>query len=260
MTERAVDEAFVAQNRADDAATAAQTLGNLAAKHDAGRGLPEPFRSLPGTVTVMILTAAVVLGGLYLLWQAREIVGWCVGGCVIAAALDPGVKLLQKHHVKRRTTAILLVYAVLVLGGLGIVGLILPPLVEQIRGVKGPWTRPGNPIRAGGSGSPARRSGQSLGADTVSAQAERVATKSLWTADRGRWRVPFIHSWGPQLCISSDQYAVHWLLLAARWAANSQHPPPVRPTSAVVAPAASARQVRGRRLKLYPSRSQIALF
>lgn len=134
MTRPAVDEVFDTQNRAEDGATAIHSPGKPAAEQDAGRGLPEPYRSLPGKVAVVLLTTAAVLGGLYLIWRAREIVGWCVGGCVIAAALDPAVRLLQKHRVKRGT-AILLVYAVLVLAGLGIVALILPPLVDQIRGL-----------------------------------------------------------------------------------------------------------------------------
>ena len=134
MTGPAVDEVFDGQNRAEDAATAIQLPAKPAAEQDAGRSLPEPYRSLPRTVAVVLLTTALVLGGLYLLWRAREIVGWCVGGCVIAAALDPAVKLLQEHRVKRGT-AILLVYAVLVLAGLVIVAVILPPLVNQIRGL-----------------------------------------------------------------------------------------------------------------------------
>ena len=134
MTRRAVDEVFDAQNRADDAAAAIQTLGKPAAEQDAGRALLEPSHSMPRTVALVILTAAVVLGGLYLLWQAREIVGWCIGGCVIAAALNPAVKRLQQYHVKL-STAILLVYAAFGLGGLGLVALFLPPLVDQIRGL-----------------------------------------------------------------------------------------------------------------------------
>ncbi len=134
MTQQAVDEVFKAQDRADDAAMANQTLGKPAAAQEARRALREPSQSVPRTVAVVILTAAVVLGGLYLLWQARQIVGWCVGGCVIAAALNPAVKRLQQYHI-RRSTAILLVYAALMLGGLGLVALVLPPLVEQIRGL-----------------------------------------------------------------------------------------------------------------------------
>lgn len=135
MTRRAADKVFDSQNQGDEAASANPPLGKVAAEKEIERTLPQPSQSVPGRVAVVILTAALVLGGLYLLWQAREIVGWCVvGGCVIAAALNPAVKRLQQYHVKR-SPAILLVYAALVLGGLGLVALILPPLVEQIRGL-----------------------------------------------------------------------------------------------------------------------------
>ena len=134
MTQRAADKVLESQIQGDDAASANPTLSKPAAEKEIEPSLPETSHSVPRTVAVVILTAAVVLGGLYLLWQAREIVGWCIGGCVIAAALDPAVKRLQKYQIKR-SRAILLVYAVLVLGGLGLLALFLPPLVEQIRGL-----------------------------------------------------------------------------------------------------------------------------
>jgi predicted PurR-regulated permease PerM len=98
------------------------------------QALPESSRSLPRTVSVVILTAAVVIGGLYLLWQARQIVGWCVGGCVVAVALNPAVNRLQRYHLKR-STAVLLAYGLPALVGVGLLAAILPPLVEQIRGL-----------------------------------------------------------------------------------------------------------------------------
>jgi len=95
MTRRAVEEGFDSHNRADDAAMAIQTPGKSMADQDTGRTFPAPSQSVPRMVAVVLLTAAAVLGGLYLLWQAREIVGWCVGGCVIAAALNPAVQRLS---------------------------------------------------------------------------------------------------------------------------------------------------------------------
>ena len=64
MTDRALDEAFDAQNRTDGQSAEVQTLGKLAVAYDAGSGLLEPSRSLPRTVMVVILTAAVVLEGM----------------------------------------------------------------------------------------------------------------------------------------------------------------------------------------------------
>jgi len=135
MTQRAADKVFESHIQDDDAASANPTLSKPAAEKEIEPSLPETSHSMPRTVAVVILTGAAVLGGLYLLWQAREIVGWCIGGCVITAALDPAVKRLQKYHIKR-SRAILLVYAVLVLSGLGLVALLLPPLVDQIRGLR----------------------------------------------------------------------------------------------------------------------------
>ena len=123
MVHQAVDIDFHTEDRANSAVMDIQPPG-----------APVPSRSVPRTVAAVILTTVLVLGGLYLLWQAREIVGWCVGGIVIAAALNPAVKRLQQYHIKQ-STAILLVYAVIVLSGLGLISLLLPPLVEQIRGV-----------------------------------------------------------------------------------------------------------------------------
>ena len=63
MTERAVDEAFDAQNRADDAAKVIQVLGNPAAEQDDGRALREPSRSLPRTVAVVMAAFLVTFVG-----------------------------------------------------------------------------------------------------------------------------------------------------------------------------------------------------
>ncbi len=134
MADRAVDADLDTQNQAYYAARDIQTPGEPATGQGAVRALPASSHAVPRTVGVVILTAAVVIGGLYLLWQARQIIGWCVGGCVIAVALDPAVNRMQRYHLKR-STAILLVYAALVLVGLGLVALFLPPLVDQIQGL-----------------------------------------------------------------------------------------------------------------------------
>src|SRR6266508_2858035 len=134
MADRAVDADLDTQNQAYYAARDIQTPGEPATGQGAVRALPASSHAVPRTVGVVILTAAVVMGGLYLLWQARQIIGWCVGGCGNAVALDPAVNRMQRYHLKR-STAILLVYAALVLVGLGLVALFLPPLVDQIQGL-----------------------------------------------------------------------------------------------------------------------------
>src|ERR671914_1996781 len=49
-------------------------------------------------VVVALLSAAVVMGAFFLLWQVRTFVGWFVIALFLAAVLKPLVNLLQRHH------------------------------------------------------------------------------------------------------------------------------------------------------------------
>lgn len=86
----------------------------------------------PLTVAVVILTAVVILSGLYLLWQVRHLLVWLGLALFLAAALNPYVNWLQRHHIKR-SIAILLSYLGLLVLVLGLVGLVLPLLITQIQ-------------------------------------------------------------------------------------------------------------------------------
>ena len=44
------------------------------------------------TVAVGLLTAAVVLGAFFLLWQVRTFIGWYLIALILAAVLNPAVK------------------------------------------------------------------------------------------------------------------------------------------------------------------------
>jgi predicted PurR-regulated permease PerM len=88
------------------------------------------------TVALAILTAAVTLGALFLLWQVRSFVGWFVIALFLAAVLNPAVNWLERRHrLIRRPLAILLVYLALVVGLLFVAGVFVPLLVDQIRGL-----------------------------------------------------------------------------------------------------------------------------
>src|SRR5215212_9104369 len=50
------------------------------------------------TVAIALLTTAVVLGALFLLWQVRTFVGWLVISLFLAAVLNPAVNWLQRRH------------------------------------------------------------------------------------------------------------------------------------------------------------------
>src|SRR5215216_6822827 len=88
------------------------------------------------TVTVALLTTAVVLGALLVLWQVRTFIGWFVISLFLAAALNPAVNWLQRRHrLIKRPLAIALTYLGVVVALLFMVGIFLPLLVDQINGL-----------------------------------------------------------------------------------------------------------------------------
>jgi predicted PurR-regulated permease PerM len=88
------------------------------------------------TVAVALLTTAVVLGALFLLWQVRTFVGWFVIALFLAAVLNPAVNWLQRRHrLMKRPLAIALTYLGVVVALLFVVGIFLPVLVDQINGL-----------------------------------------------------------------------------------------------------------------------------
>jgi predicted PurR-regulated permease PerM len=88
------------------------------------------------TVVIALLTAAAVLGALFLLWQVRTFVAWFVVALFLAAALNPAVNWLERRHrLIKRSLAIVLTYLGLVVAILFMVGIFLPLLVDQIQGL-----------------------------------------------------------------------------------------------------------------------------
>src|ERR687898_91146 len=87
------------------------------------------------TVAVALLTAAVVLGAFFLLWQVRTFVGWFVIALFLAAVLNPAVNWLQRRHrLMKRPLAIGLTYLALLVALLLVVGIFVPVLTDQING------------------------------------------------------------------------------------------------------------------------------
>src|SRR5918995_2956113 len=88
------------------------------------------------TVAIALLTTAVVLGALFLLWQVRTFVGWFVIALFLAAVLNPAVNWLQRrHHLIKRPLAIALTYLGVVVALLFVVGIFLPLLIDQVNGL-----------------------------------------------------------------------------------------------------------------------------
>lgn len=83
------------------------------------------------TVAIAVLAAAVVLGGLYLLWQVRTIIGWCILALFLAVVLNPAVNWLQRRRVPR-SIGILLTYLGLVVALVAIAGIFVPVVISEI--------------------------------------------------------------------------------------------------------------------------------
>src|SRR5215212_6639404 len=88
------------------------------------------------TVAVALLTTAVVLGALFLIWQVRTFIGWLVIALFLAAVLNPAVNWLQRRHrLMKRPIAIALTYLGVLVALLLVVGIFVPVLVDQINGL-----------------------------------------------------------------------------------------------------------------------------
>ena len=95
-----------------------------------------PTWQVARTVAVALLTTAVVLGALFLLWQVRTFIGWFVIALFLAAVLNPAVNWLQRRHrMIKRPLAIALTYLGLLVALLFVVGIFLPLLVDQLNGL-----------------------------------------------------------------------------------------------------------------------------
>ena len=111
--------------------------------HPANQGTPTPsdegvvwVRIAPSqvvrTVAVALLTAAVVLGTLFLLWQVRTILGWGILALFLAVVLNPAVDWLQRRGVRGTLRNPLTFLG----GGVGprlIAGIFAPVGVSEIR-------------------------------------------------------------------------------------------------------------------------------
>src|SRR5215207_2050803 len=88
------------------------------------------------TVAVALLSAAVVLGAFFLLWQVRTFIGWFVIALFLAAVLNPAVNWLQRRHrLIKRPLAIGLTYLGVLVALLFVVGIFLPLLIDQLNGL-----------------------------------------------------------------------------------------------------------------------------
>src|SRR5215212_2380307 len=121
------------QSQAQPETTPTEPNASMPSK-DAGWAGASPTQVMR-TVATALLTAAVVLGAFFLLWQVRTFIGWFVIALFLAAVLNPAVNWLQRRHrLMKRPLAIGLTYLALLVALLLVVGIFLPVLVDQING------------------------------------------------------------------------------------------------------------------------------
>src|SRR5918993_4451481 len=132
--EKAPQKDSQAKPRAKTETAAAQRNASGPSKDRGWAGAPTS--QVVRTVAAALLTAVLVLGALFLLWQVRTFVGWFVISLFLAAVLNPAVNWLQRRHrLIKRPLAIALTYLGLVVALLFIVGILLPVLIDQIQGL-----------------------------------------------------------------------------------------------------------------------------
>src|SRR5918993_1139777 len=99
---------------------------------DAGWAGASPVQVMR-TVAIALLTAAVVLGAFFLLWQVRTFIGWFVIALFLAAVLNPAVNWLQRRHrLMKRPLAIGITYLGVLVALLLVVGIFVPVLTDQM--------------------------------------------------------------------------------------------------------------------------------
>jgi predicted PurR-regulated permease PerM len=113
----------------------AESNSSMASRNDGGWARASTSQVVR-TVAIALLTTVLVLGALFLLWQVRTFVGWFVIALFLAAVLNPAVNWLQRRHrLIKRPLAIALTYLGALAALLFMVGIFLPLLVDQLRGL-----------------------------------------------------------------------------------------------------------------------------
>ena len=90
--------------------------------------------------TRLLLRAALLAGGIYLLFLLRDVVMVVLFAVLTAAALTPAVNKLREWGLSR-TAAVILSYTVLLFGGVAIIGVCIPVLFIEIKDFLTQWPR-----------------------------------------------------------------------------------------------------------------------
>ena len=86
----------------------------------------------------VLQVAGVLIGvalALYVVWISIRVLTWVFVALFLALALDPAVRFLQHHGVKRRGAAAAVIYTAAVAALAALAALLVPPLVEEAEGL-----------------------------------------------------------------------------------------------------------------------------
>src|SRR3954452_24028039 len=86
----------------------------------------------PRTVVMVSSILIGIAAALWVVWVARHVITWILVAAFLAVALDPAVRWLQRHGVRRRGAAAGLVYLAVLLALAGLAAVFIPTMVSQV--------------------------------------------------------------------------------------------------------------------------------
>lgn len=90
--------------------------------------------------TKLLIRAALLVGGVYALYLLRDVVLLVLLAVLTAAALTPAVNKLRARGLSR-TAAVIIIYAVLFLGGVSLLMVFIPVFFSEIKEFLGNWPK-----------------------------------------------------------------------------------------------------------------------
>jgi predicted PurR-regulated permease PerM len=89
----------------------------------------------PRTVATVAGVLLLLACALWVVWIARQALTWILVAMFLATALDPAVSALERRGLKRRGAATAAIFLLGLLALAGLTALLLPPLIDQVRGL-----------------------------------------------------------------------------------------------------------------------------
>lgn len=88
--------------------------------------------------TKLLIRAAMLVAGVYLLYLLRDVVLVVLLALLTAAALGPAIRKLERFKLSR-TASVIIIYACLLLGGIGLLTVFVPIFLNELRQFASQW-------------------------------------------------------------------------------------------------------------------------